>query len=63
MLRMSSDFQALILSLLKDNPCEGYDKIHGELLKHAHRLGVKSVCIILKSRQDIPEDVIHDYLF
>jgi hypothetical protein len=59
MMGMPSDFEALILRLLKDNPCEGYDKLHRELLKHAHRLGVTSTRIVLKSQQDIPGNVIH----
>ena len=58
---MSPDHEALIVCLVKDNTRKGYDKIHGELLKHGHRLGVTSVRIILLRQLYILGGVIHDY--
>ena len=49
-----SELQALIVRLAKENPRWGYDKIHGELLKLGHRLGVTSVRNILKRRKVTP---------
>ena len=51
---ISSELQALIVRLAKENPHWGYDKIHGELLKLGHRLGVTSVRNILKRHRVTP---------
>ena len=51
---ISPELPALIVRLAKENPRWGYDKIHGELLKLGHRLGVTSVRNILKRHRVIP---------
>ena len=51
---ISPELQVLIVRLAKENPRWGYDKIHGELLKLGHRLGVTSVRNILKRQRDTP---------
>jgi hypothetical protein len=40
---LSSELETLILRLAKENPCWGYDKIQGELLKLGHSLSAFSV--------------------
>jgi hypothetical protein len=44
----------LIVRWAKENPHCGYDKIHGDLLKLGHRLGVRSVRNILKRHRVTP---------
>jgi hypothetical protein len=44
---ISSELEAMIVRLAKENPRWGYDKIQGELLKLGHRLSVTSVRNIL----------------
>ncbi len=51
---MSSELEALIVRLAKENPRWGYDKIQGELLKLGHRLGATSVRNILKRYKVTP---------
>jgi transposase InsO family protein/ribosomal protein S28E/S33 len=51
---MSSELEALIVRLAKENPRWGYDKIQGELLKLGYRLGATSVRNILKRHSVIP---------
>jgi hypothetical protein len=45
---ISSELEALIVRLAKENPRWGYDKIHGELLKLGHNLSATSVRSVLK---------------
>ena len=45
---ISSELEALIVRLAKENTRWGYDKIHGELLKLGHRICVTSVRNVLK---------------
>ena len=51
---ITSELQALIVRLAKENPRWGYDKIHWELLKLGHRLGVTSMRNILKRHRVTP---------
>jgi putative transposase len=51
---ISSELEALILRLAKENPRWGYDKIQGELLKLGHRLSATSVRNILKRHRITP---------
>ena len=51
---LSSELEALIVRLAKENPRWGYDKIQGELLKLGHRLGATSVRNILKRHRVTP---------
>jgi transposase len=46
--KISSELESLIVRLAKENTRWGYDKIHGELLKLGHRIGVTSVRNVLK---------------
>jgi hypothetical protein len=52
--KITSELAALIVSLAKENPRWGYDKIQGELLKLGHRLGATSVRNILKQHRITP---------
>ena len=52
--KISSELEALIVCLAKENPRWGYDKIQGELLKLGHRLGSTSVRNILKRHRVNP---------
>jgi len=58
--KISSELEALIVRLAKENSHWGYDKIQGELLKLGPRLGVTSVCNIFKRQRYIMGSVIHD---
>jgi hypothetical protein len=51
---ISSELEALILRLAKENPRWGYDKIQGELLKLGHRIGVTSVRNVHKRHRITP---------
>jgi hypothetical protein len=51
---MSSELVALIVRLAKENPCWGYDKIQGELLKLGYNLSASSVRNILKRHRVTP---------
>jgi hypothetical protein len=51
---MSSELVALIVRLAKENPCWGYDKIQGELLKLGYNLSASSVRNILKRHRLTP---------
>ena len=51
---MSSELETLIVRLAKENPCWGYDKIQGELLKLGYKLGAASVRNILKRHHVYP---------
>ncbi len=52
--KITSELEALIVRLAKENPHWGYDKIQGELLKLGHRLGATSVRNILKQHRITP---------
>jgi putative transposase len=51
---ISSELEAVIVRLAKENPRWGYDKIQGELLKLGHQLGATSVRNILKRHRVTP---------
>ena len=51
---ISSELEALIVRLAKENPRWGYDKIQGELLKLGHNLSASSVRNILKRHRITP---------
>ncbi len=51
---ISSELQALIVRLAKENTRWGYDKIHGELLKLGHNLSATSVRSVLKRHRITP---------
>ena len=51
---ISSELEALIVRLAKENPRWGYGKIQGELFKLGHRLGATSVRNILKRHRVTP---------
>ena len=51
---MSSELEALLVRLAKENPRWGYDKIQGELLKLGHNLCASSVRKILKRHRITP---------
>jgi len=51
---ISSELEALIMRLAKENPRWGYDKIHGELLKLGHNLSATSVRNVLKRHRITP---------
>jgi hypothetical protein len=51
---ISSELEALILRLAKENPRWGYDKIQGELLKLGYSLSASSVRNILKRYRITP---------
>jgi len=51
---ISSELEALIVRLAKENPCWGYDKIQGELLKPGYNLSASSVRNILKRHRLTP---------
>ena len=46
---ISSELEALIVRLAKENPRRGYDKIQGELLKLGHNMSASSVRNILQA--------------
>lgn len=52
--RISSELEALIVRLAKENTRWGYDKIQGELLKLGHNLSANSVRNILKRHRITP---------
>ena len=52
--KISSELEALIVRLAKENPRWRYDKIHGELLKLGYKIGPTSVRNILKRHQVNP---------
>jgi putative transposase len=52
--KISSELEALIVRLAKENPRWGYDKIHGELLKLGYKIGPTSVRNILKKHRVNP---------
>jgi putative transposase len=52
--KISSELEALIVRLAKENPRWGYDKIHGELLKIGYKIGPTSVRNILKKHRVNP---------
>jgi hypothetical protein len=51
---ISSELEALIIRLAKENPRWGYDKIQGELLKLGYKLCASSVRNILKRHRVLP---------
>jgi len=51
---MSSELEALIVRLAKENPHWGYDKIQGKLLKLGYKLCTSSVRNILKQHRVTP---------
>ena len=51
---LSSELQALVVRLAKENPRWGYEKIQGELLKLGYNLSVSSVRNILKRHRVTP---------
>ena len=51
---ISSELEALIVRLAKENTRWGYDKIHGELLKLGHNLSATSVRSVLKRHRITP---------
>jgi len=51
---ISSELEALIVRLAKENPGWGYDKIQGELLKLGHNLSATSVGSVLKRHRITP---------
>jgi putative transposase len=51
---ISSELEAMIVRLAKENPHWGYDKIQGELLKLGYKLSASSVRNILKRHRVTP---------
>jgi hypothetical protein len=51
---ISSELEALIVRLTKENPRWGYDKVQGELLKLGYKLCASSVRNILKQHRVTP---------
>ena len=52
--RISSELEALIVRLVKENTRWGYDKIQGELLKLGHNLSATSIRSVLKRHRITP---------
>jgi putative transposase len=53
-LKISSELEALIVRLAKENPRWGYEKIQGELLKLGYKVSISSVRNTLKRHRITP---------